>query len=390
MNENKNVKILLYGNSNFEGIILWELATNGQNFFKIAALKESIILYFATKQKSEYMMRSNEKEQTALKPIIIANPIYDTVFKRLMENLRIVKFFISTILGQQVTAVDVLPQEFTHKKKNDDKVDDATKKEDKTVPYSIYRVDFMATVLTKEGEYRKVLIEVQKSLGTIDVHRFRKYLGEQYAKRDTVIIDNINRELMLPITTIYILGDKLAEIKCSCLKVGRIYTDMLTNETVTGRDDFIEKLTHDSYIIQAGRITDNRYITNLEKLISIFEQKYFLKEGSEAIKEYWYQPAPNDEEMILITNTLHEMGVNPEERKQIENEAEYIRTIDDIYGVKIREQAIALEESKNALEESKKALEESKKALEEKDKKLEEQAKKIAEMERFLRNKQVE
>jgi hypothetical protein len=84
------------------------------------------------------------------------------------------------------------------------------------------------------------------------------------------------------------------------------------------------------------------------------------------------------------------MGVDPEERKEIENEAEYIRTIDDIYGVRIREQAIALEESKKVIEEKNKKLEESKKVLEEKDKKLEEQAKKIAEMERRFRNKQVE
>jgi hypothetical protein len=323
------------------------------------------------------IMDSKEKEQKAFKPFIIANPIYDTVFKRLMENMNIVKFFLSAILDQQVTAVNVHPQEFTHKIiKNEEKGD-------KTVPYSVFRIDFMATVRSKEGEYRKILIEVQKSLGTVDVHRFRKYLGEQYSKRDTIIIDNVNRDMTLPITTIYILGSKLAEIKCSCLKVGRTQTDMLTNKTVTGKDDFIEKLTHDSYIIQTGRITDNRYVTALEKLLTIFEQSYFVKEGSEVIKEYRYQPAPDDEEIMLITKTLHEMGVDPEERKQIENEAEYIRTIDDTYGFQIREQTIALEESR-------KALEEKDKTIEEKDKENAGLREKIAEMERLLRNKQGE
>jgi hypothetical protein len=348
-------------------------------------------------------MQTDEKEQSGFKPFIIANPIYDTVFKRLMENGKIVKYFLSTILGRQVTAVDVLPQEFTHKKK-DEKENEASGKEARALPYSIYRVDFMATVMTGEGEYRKILIEVQKSLGTIDVHRFRQYLGEQYSKRDTVIVNKVSRELTLPITTIYILGSKLAEIKCSCLKVGRTYTDMLTDEPVCGRDDFIEKLTHDSYIIQVGRIADNRYVTALEKLISIFEQSCFVENGSEAVKEYRYHPSPEDEGLILITKTLHEMGVDPSERREIENEAEYIRTIDDTYGFKIREQAEALEESKKTIEEKDKTIEESKKALEEKDKALEEkdkvleeskkalaaQAKKIAEMERLLRKKQVE
>jgi hypothetical protein len=331
-------------------------------------------------------MESKEKEQKEFKPFIIANPIYDTVFKRLMENMRIVKFFLSTILGQQVTAVDVHPQELTHKINKEEKENGGTKKEDNTIPYSVYRVDFMATVRTKKGEYRKILIEVQKSLGTVDVHRFRKYLGAQYSKRNTVIINNDNVEMTLPITTIYILGNKLAKIKCSCLKVGRKYTDMLTNKTVAGRDDFVEKLTHDSYIIQAGRIADNRYVTRLEKLLSIFEQSYFVEEGSEAIKEYRYQPAADDEEIMLITKTLHEMGVDPEERKRIEDEAEYIRSINDTFGAQIKEQAIALEEIKKTIEESKKTIEEGKKIIAEKDKENAELRKRLAEMER-LRDK---
>ncbi|MDR2810867.1 MAG: hypothetical protein LBB84_10000 [Tannerellaceae bacterium] len=353
-------------------------------------------------------MTTDEKQQRESRPYIIANPIYDTVFKRLMENMKIVKFFLSTILGQQVTAVDVRPQEFTHRNLKEAETDG---KDEIAIPYSVYRVDFMATVLTKEGEYRKILIEVQKSLGTVDVHRFHQYLGAQYSTRDTVIINKVNRKMTLPIITIYILGSKLAEIKCSCLKVGRTYTDMLTNEPVAGRDDFVEQLTHDSYIIQVGRIADNRYSTALEKLISVFEQTCFVDNDSEVVKEYRYHPSPEDEEMLLITQTLHEMGVDPEERREIENEAEFVRTIDDTYGFKIRELTEVLEERDKALGEKDKVLEEKDKVLEEKDKALgekdkaleeqakrieeqakalEEQAKKYAEMERMFRNKPIE
>jgi hypothetical protein len=66
-------------------------------------------------------MSANEKEQRESKPYIIAGPIYDTVFKRLMKNREIVKFFLSAILGRQFTAIEVRPQEFTRKKKNDEK-----------------------------------------------------------------------------------------------------------------------------------------------------------------------------------------------------------------------------------------------------------------------------
>jgi hypothetical protein len=43
-------------------------------------------------------MESKEVNKNSEKPFIIANSIYDTVFKRLMENQRIVKFFLSTII----------------------------------------------------------------------------------------------------------------------------------------------------------------------------------------------------------------------------------------------------------------------------------------------------
>ncbi|MDR2776292.1 MAG: hypothetical protein LBC19_16455, partial [Tannerella sp.] len=176
------------------------------------------------------MVRKKNKDW---KPFIIANPIYDTVFKRLMENQRIAKFFLSTILEQQVEDITVMPQEFTYKL-------DKTKISGKTVEieveekgkggnveyFSIFRLDFMATVLDVEGVRHKILIELQKSWDTMDVIRFRQYLGEQYVRVD--IIEG--KETVLPITTIYILGSNLSEVECPCVKVGRTYTDMLNRK----------------------------------------------------------------------------------------------------------------------------------------------------------------
>jgi len=44
--------------------------------------------------------------------MVIANPIYDIVFKRLMENKRIARFFVETIIGEQVEDIAVVPQEW--------------------------------------------------------------------------------------------------------------------------------------------------------------------------------------------------------------------------------------------------------------------------------------
>ena len=46
--------------------------------------------------------------------MVIANPIYDVVFKKMMENERVAKFFIGTLLEQVIETVEVKPQEFTY------------------------------------------------------------------------------------------------------------------------------------------------------------------------------------------------------------------------------------------------------------------------------------
>jgi DNA repair exonuclease SbcCD ATPase subunit len=180
---------------------------------------------------------------------------------------------------------------------------------------------------------------------------------------------------------------------------------MLNRQPIDAKSEFIENLTHDSYVIQAGRITDVRYTTNLDRLLSIFEQKYFVVKGSEVRKEYPYQP--EDENMRLITDLLYEMGANPETREEIEKEEEALRIIANIYkdkDKKLKERDKELREKSKKLKEKNKELKEKDKKLNEKDVKLkekdktieenkktiEEKDKIIAELERLLRNRQVE
>jgi hypothetical protein len=48
--------------------------------------------------------------------MIIANPIYDTVFKRMMENRRIARFFVATLIGEPVEEIAMMPKEYTYEK----------------------------------------------------------------------------------------------------------------------------------------------------------------------------------------------------------------------------------------------------------------------------------
>jgi hypothetical protein len=324
--------------------------------------------------------------------------MYDTVFKRLMENDRVVKFFIGTLLEEEVISVDIRPQEYTHKDDIKKIVKAVKNKHGKTknteisiagLGYSVYRVDFMATIKTKEGKPKKILIEVQKGSNENDVLRFRNYLAEQYKKKDEV--DGITTTL--PIITIYVLGFNLTGIDSPCVKVDRNYIDLINHQPINAKTPFMEKLTHDSYVIQAKKIAIAHYRTKLEQLLGIFEQTHFTDETSGVLKQYYHQS--DDEDIQLMTTILHEMGADPKERKKIEIEAEALRILDDLYGGTLREKEKALEEKDKALEEKDKALEEKDKTIKEKDKALEEtrkaneeQAKRIAELERILKGKQ--
>jgi hypothetical protein len=325
-------------------------------------------------------MDMQQQNDMVPKSCIIANPIYDTVFKRMMENERIAKFFLSTILGKQVVSVEVRPQEFTYKNEAKQTKEEA-EPDYSNIGYSIYRIDFMATIKTRKGKYRKILIEVQKSWDEDDLMRFRNYLGEQYKKRE--IVDG--KEIVLPITTIYILGFTLSDIETACLRVKRYYEDLIEGKKIEVKSPFIESLTHDSYVIQATRITDKRYSTKLDKLLSLFEQNHFFVAGSEVSKHYQLQSY--DDDIQLITSVLHEMIANPKEREEIEKEAEALRILDDLFGKKNREQKQMLEEADKALEEKNKMIEEKNKALEQKDKALEERGKALEEKDKALEEK---
>ena len=100
----------------------------------------------------------------------IANPMYDVFFKFLMEDTDLAKELIGTLINQEILSLELRPQETTL-----------------YIPtryLSVIRLDFKATIKTKFGEYKKVLIEMQKGKHHFDIVRFRKYLGENYAKID--------------------------------------------------------------------------------------------------------------------------------------------------------------------------------------------------------------
>jgi len=288
----------------------------------------------------------------------IANPIYDEVFKQLMSNMHIARFFIGTILEEEVTDVTMKQQEISYDR---EKAIAAP-----SVSVAIFRLDFVATIKTASGEYKKVLIEIQKTRKFIDLLRFRNYLGEHYKRQDEVYTETGKIIDTLPIVTIYLLGFELRQITSPAIKVSREYVDLVTHHVIHAKDDFVEKLTHDCYVVQIPRI-EGKLQSKLEKLLTIFEQKYFIDETGD-IKEYNYPI--DDDDIKLIADALHFACTDPESRKLMEAERESFRVFNvaleqqtnELNG-KILEQEKALKEERKAKEDALKELAELKRKL---------------------------
>jgi len=293
--------------------------------------------------------------------MVIANPIYNVVFKRLMENERVAKFFISTMLDEEVISLTLRPQEFTYF-------------DEDRIPIAIFRLDFLATIKTKEKEDKKVLIEIQKSRNETDLMRFRNYLAEQYKKEDIVA----GVATVLPITTIYILGFKLYNIESACVKVRRRYHDLINDTIIDEKNEFIEKLTHDSFVVQVKRIT-GKYKSRLDKLLSVFEQDNFVDDKG-VVKEFIHET--DIEEVKIMTDILHHTGTDPAERKQIEDEQEAWRTIDEYTDGKLKSIKIEVEAKNKIIKETKEDLKKIQEALKQKDNEMEKMMKEIEDLKR--------
>ncbi len=241
----------------------------------------------------------------------IANPIYDSVFKFLLEDQTSAVLLLSSIIGESIESLEFLPQE------------NIVQLERRAL--TVYRLDFAAKIKTEQG-YKQVLIEVQKAKLPSDVMRFRRYLGEQYAKKsNTYLIEynGIQQKIPLPIISIYFLGYSLEKIKTPIIKVNRRYYDLVNQEEIQQTEAFIESLTHDSYVIQIAEL-HQAHRNELEQLLLIFAQHQQLA-TDEHILEIDEQSYP--EKYRPLMRRLQQAAQEPDVRKTMDAEDEILQDL---------------------------------------------------------------
>ena len=105
-------------------------------------IKNIKYLPFASLLQQELLSLHQANEYTTMM-ISIANPIYDAVFKYLMEDNRVAKTVLSALLKREVVEVEMRKHEYTNGTR--DKI-------------SMFRIDFGAKVRQDDGSLNPSLI----------------------------------------------------------------------------------------------------------------------------------------------------------------------------------------------------------------------------------------
>jgi len=195
----------------------------------------------------------------------IANPLYDTAFKYLMENNKLAKKIVSLIIEEDIEELQIQNHEHTF-------VDDQR-------GLRFVRVDFKAVIRQPDGTTKKVLIELQKSKSEAEAIRFRRYLGLNYSMPD-IEKDEEGKDVKVgyPIITIYILGYKLDDLPYVAVTVNNAAVDSVTKESLQINSNFINLLTYRSHILQVERLGTERR-GRLEHFLNLFSQQWCTAEG---------------------------------------------------------------------------------------------------------------
>ena len=280
-------------------------------------------------------------EKKGKQMISIANPIYDVVFKYLMEDERIARTILSALLKKEIIEVEMRPHEY------------AT---DKNASIAMLRIDFGATVREKDGEEHLILIELQKTWLETETLRFRQYLGVQYESPKNMVAAS-GGKYAVPMVAVYLLGHRVGNIEEPVLYVHHEsydYDDRIVTKGLP--DPFVDSLTHDSIIVQIP-LLHGKVNNRLEKILSIFDQTYKDQDDRKVLNIDDSKYA-GDSDMEHIVHRLLKAATNAKVRQDMNIEEEIFSAIErrdtEILNrdYELAKQKVQLQEQSNLLRKS--------------------------------------
>jgi phosphotransferase system IIA component len=353
--------------------------------------------------------------------LVIPNPIYDVVFRYLMQDYESAMIILSTLINEKIKKLDFQPLTFAKKttvaeynEQIEQKINkrfEAEKQKiiannslselDKTIAINeitikdpvtgkdvkLLHLDFAAVIEKENGEEEMVMIELQKVAMETDIFRFKQYIAENFQKKRKITQTDpdtgqvVEVELPYRLIPIFILNFKIEdEISDLVIKTRRVKTGIFTDKEMDKKNDFIDHLSYELYVVQLP------YLQQVEKLD--FEHIEYKQKLFALLKLFDQQAKKTDNEYRLrlfrklfpgfldrVIQRLQTADIdNPNLEKQMQAEDYYLKPLlqrdNKISWLLLNKKQIEkeLKENKKTLEDNKKALEDKDKALEDKDK----------------------
>lgn len=313
--------------------------------------------------------------------IYVANPLYDAVFKYLMEDERIARTILSALLKKRVLSVQTRRNEYANVTRHES--------------ISMFRIDFAAKVEEEDGQTHLLLIELQKTWLPTETLRFRRYLALQYNNEENMLGEPAARYGM-PMVAIYLLGHRVGNIQEPVIYVRHKAYDYNDHEVTVGMPDpFVESLQHDSIIVQIP-LLHGRVNNRLEKVLSVFDQANVADDKK--VIRLDDQKFEDDKDMEYVLRRLQSAAADPDMRYQMNAEDEFYKELEDRdtaimerdkrleeQGAQLKEQGAQLKEQGAQLKEQDTQLKEQGKQLEQKDAQIEQKQAQLNEQAMMLR-----
>ncbi|MCX8481323.1 MAG: hypothetical protein ORN58_05320, partial [Sediminibacterium sp.] len=214
--------------------------------------------------------------------IIISNPIYDEVFRYLMDDLESAKIIISTLINQTILNLKPLSNDLVH-------LNNQKSTKDNNNSIELMRLDYSAEILNNDNTKELVTIELQKAKLRTDEIRFRKYIAENLKKTEEIITDVLDPNTKLPrviektyrFIPIFILNFEIEKEICDLIiQTDRNIHGVFTGKQLQGQNEFLNNLMYNLIVVQIPYINkikecdlqNDKHKLALYKLFQLFNQ----------------------------------------------------------------------------------------------------------------------
>jgi hypothetical protein len=328
-------------------------------------------------------MKKTEQDINENDYLIIPNPIYDVVFRYLMEDPDSAMIVISTLINEKIKRLQLEP--ITHSEKNENQtkieIQDPKTKDD----IYLFHLDFTAIIELPDGSEEMIMIELQKASEPDDIFRFKRYISKNFQKKQekeitdpkTQAIETVNKPIRL--IPIFILNFRIEnEINDLLIKTNRTKVGIFKNKNLQKHNEFIDNLSYDIWVVQLPNIhniieadyKDDEYKHKLYTLLKLFDQKSKEKDNEHRLRII-RKVFPGFLDRVI--KRIQSASINnPNLEEQMFAEDEYLKTL-----IKRDNRITYLEEQ---LDKRDKALEDKDRALEDKDKALKDEKNKAKQL----------